>query len=337
MDKVNISNNNFYLKLLLSIIIMFCSLIISFMLGAENYRFIDVLSALIDYDNSEMHNIIREIRMPREVAAMLVGMALALSGALLQSITKNPLADPGIMGINAGSGFFIALLMIFIPVDSNNFVYILPLLSMIGAIITVIFVLKLSYEPISGINPVKMILIGVGLSTALAVAMMMMTSTFNKEDVEFITKWLSGDIWGDSWPFVLMIATIMALTIPYIVYKLNVLNILNTHDHISTSVGIDLPIARRNIVIASVVLCASAVSVCGSIAFVGLISPHIARRLASSRHQKFIPVTIVLGAILLSFADMVGRLFITTTNIPAGIVVSIIGAPYFLYLMRKNL
>lgn len=295
------------------------------------------IRTLFGYGDTTETMILYEFRLPRLLITILSGIALALSGALLQSITKNPLADPGIMGINAGSGFFIALLMIFIPVDSNNFVYILPLLSMIGAIITVIFVLKLSYEPISGINPVKMILIGVGLSTALAGAMMMMTSTFNKEDVEFITKWLSGDIWGDSWPFVLMIATIMALTIPYIVYKLNVLNILNTHDHISTSVGIDLPVARRNIVIASVVLCASAVSVCGSIAFVGLISPHIARRLVGSRHQKFIPVTIVLGAILLSFADMVGRLFITTTNIPAGIVVSIIGAPYFLYLMRKNL
>lgn len=320
-------------------LLVFLSVIITLTMATGDFKMTPAqfIRTLFGYGDTTETMILYEFRFPRLLITILSGIALALSGALLQSITKNPLADPGIMGINAGSGFFIALLMIFIPVDSNNFVYILPLLSMIGAIITVISVLKLSYEPISGINPVKMILIGVGLSTALAGAMMMMTSTFNKEDVEFITKWLSGDIWGDSWPFVLMIATIMALTIPYIVYKLNVLNILNTHDHISTSVGIDLPVARRNIVIASVVLCASAVSVCGSIAFVGLISPHIARRLVGSRHQKFIPVTIVLGAILLSFADMVGRLFITTTNIPAGIVVSIIGAPYFLYLMRKNL
>lgn len=320
-------------------LLVFLSVIITLTMATGDFKMTPAqfIRTLFGYGDTTETMILYEFRFPRLLITILSGIALALSGALLQSITKNPLADPGIMGNNAGSGFFIALLMIFIPVDSNNFVYILPLLSMIGAIITVISVLKLSYEPISGINPVKMILIGVGLSTALAGAMMMMTSTFNKEDVEFITKWLSGDIWGDSWPFVLMIATIMALTIPYIVYKLNVLNILNTHDHISTSVGIDLPVARRNIVIASVVLCASAVSVCGSIAFVGLISPHIARRLVGSRHQKFIPVTIVLGAILLSFADMVGRLFITTTNIPAGIVVSIIGAPYFLYLMRKNL
>ncbi|UOB20691.1 FecCD family ABC transporter permease [Macrococcus armenti] len=320
-------------------LLVFLAVIITLTMTTGDFKMTPAqfIRTLFGYGDTTETMILYEFRLPRLLITVFSGIALALSGALLQSITKNPLADPGIMGINAGSGFFIALLMIFIPVDSNNFVYILPLLSMIGAIITVIAVLKLSYEPISGINPVKMILIGVGLSTALAGAMMMMTSTFNKEDVEFITKWLSGDIWGDSWPFVLMIATIMALTIPYIIYKLNVLNILNTHDHISTSVGIDLPVARRNIVIASVVLCASAVSVCGSIAFVGLISPHIARRLVGSRHQKFIPVTIVLGAILLSFADMVGRLFITATNIPAGIVVSIIGAPYFLYLMRKNL
>lgn len=136
--------------------------------------------------------ILYEFRLPRLLITIMGGVALALSGAILQSITKNPLADPGIMGINAGSGFFIALLMIFIPVDSSNFIYVLPLFSMMGALITIGVVLKLSYDKETGINPVKMILIGIGLSTALSGAMMMLTSTFNKEDVEFISKWLGG-------------------------------------------------------------------------------------------------------------------------------------------------
>ena len=280
--------------------------------------------------------VLYEFRMPRLLVTILCGAALSLSGALLQSITKNPLADPGIIGINAGSGFFIALLMIFMPVDSSNFVYVLPLFSLIGGLITAATVFLLSSSK-RGLNPMQMILIGVGLSTALSGAMIMMTSTFNKEDVEFISKWLGGNIWGDTWPFVWMIITVLIITIPILLLKLDILNILNTHEHISTGLGIRINRERVVILIISVMLCASAVSICGSIAFVGLIAPHIARQLVGPRHQVFIPITILLGAILLSFADTLGRLLIEPAGMPAGIIVSIIGAPYFLYLMRRGL
>ncbi|STY74693.1 Iron-uptake system permease protein FeuC [Macrococcoides caseolyticum] len=319
------------------IILLFMVIIISMTTGDFKMAPTTFLRTLFGAGDETETMILYEFRLPRLLITIMGGVALALSGAILQSITKNPLADPGIMGINAGSGFFIALLMIFIPVDSSNFIYVLPLFSMMGALITISVVLKLSYDKETGINPVKMILVGIGLSTALSGAMMMLTSTFNKEDVEFISKWLGGEIWGDSWSFVIMLGIILFICLPYIMQKLTVLNILNTHDHVATGVGVNLSVERRNAVIISVLLCASAVSVCGSIAFVGLISPHIARQLVGARHERFIPVTIVIGAILLSFADMVGRLLVSPAGIPAGILVSIIGAPYFLYLMRKNL
>lgn len=319
------------------IMLLFIVIIISMTTGDFKMAPTTLLHTLFGSGDETETMILYEFRLPRLLITIMGGVALALSGAILQSITKNPLADPGIMGINAGSGFFIALLMIFIPVDSSNFIYVLPLFSMMGALITIGVVLKLSYDKEKGINPVKMILVGIGLSTALSGAMMMLTSTFNKEDVEFISKWLGGEIWGDSWSFVIMLGIILFICLPYIMQKLTVLNILNTHDHVATGVGVNLSVERRNAVIISVLLCASAVSVCGSIAFVGLISPHIARQLVGARHERFIPVTIVIGAILLSFADMVGRLLVSPAGIPAGILVSIIGAPYFLYLMRKNL
>lgn len=318
------------------IILLFIVIIISMTTGDFKMAPNTFLRTLFGAGDETETMILYEFRLPRLLITIMGGVALALSGAILQSITKNPLADPGIMGINAGSGFFIALLMIFIPVDSSNFIYVLPLFSVMGALITIGVVLKLSYDKETGINPVKMILIGIGLSTALSGAMMMLTSTFNKEDVEFISKWLGGEIWGDSWSFVIMLGVILLICLPYIMQKLTVLNILNTHDHVATGVGVNLSVERRNAVIISVLLCAGAVSVCGSIAFVGLMF-HIARQLVGARHERFIPVTIVIGAILLSFADMVGRLLISPAGIPAGILVSIIGAPYFLYLMRKNL
>ncbi|WP_414054434.1 FecCD family ABC transporter permease [Macrococcus equi] len=294
------------------------------------------LTTLFGMGNETDTMVLYEFRMPRLLVTILCGAALSLSGALLQSITKNPLADPGIIGINAGSGFFIALLLIFLPIDSTNFVYVLPFISIIGGLITALIVFMLSTTR-RGLNPTQMILIGVGLSTALSGAMMMMTSTFNKEDVEFISKWLGGNIWGDTWPFVWMIVIALMISMIVIMMKLNILNILNTHEHISTGLGININRERMIIVLISVVLCASAVSICGSIAFVGLISPHIARQLVGPRHQSFVPVTLLMGAICLSFADTLGRLLIEPSGMPAGIIVSIIGAPYFLYLMRKGL
>lgn len=318
------------------IIILFAIITVSVTVGDFKMSPLQFLKTLFGMGNETDTMVLYEFRMPRLLVTILCGAALSLSGALLQSITKNPLADPGIIGINAGSGFFIALLMIFMPVDSSNFVYVLPLFSLIGGLITGATVFLLSSSK-RGLNPMQMILIGVGLSTALSGAMIMMTSTFNKEDVEFISKWLGGNIWGDTWPFVWMIITVLIITIPILLLKLDILNILNTHEHISTGLGIRINRERLVILIISVMLCASAVSICGSIAFVGLIAPHIARQLVGPRHQVFIPITILLGAILLSFADTLGRLLIEPAGMPAGIIVSIIGAPYFLYLMRRGL
>lgn len=318
------------------IIILLAIITVSMTVGDFKMSPLQFLKTLFGMGNETDTMVLYEFRMPRLLVTILCGAALSLSGALLQSITKNPLADPGIIGINAGSGFFIALLMIFMPVDSSNFVYVLPLFSLIGGLITAATVFLLSSSK-RGLNPMQMILIGVGLSTALSGAMIMMTSTFNKEDVEFISKWLGGNIWGDTWPFVWMIITVLIITIPILLLKLDILNILNTHEHISTGLGIRINRERIVILIISVMLCASAVSICGSIAFVGLIAPHIARQLVGPRHQVFIPITILLGAILLSFADTLGRLLIEPAGMPAGIIVSIIGAPYFLYLMRRGL
>lgn len=330
----NYTKNTFIAMIL--IIIMFAIITVSMTVGDFKMSPVQFIKTLFGMGNETDTMVLYEFRLPRLLVTLLCGAALSLSGALLQSITKNPLADPGIIGINAGSGFFIALLIIFMPVDSSNFVYILPLFSLIGGLITAAIVFLLSSSK-RGLNPMQMILIGVGLSTALSGAMIMMTSTFNKEDVEFISRWLGGNIWGDTWPFVWMIITVLIITLPILLLKLDILNILNTHEHISTGLGIRINRERLVILLISVMLCASAVSICGSIAFVGLIAPHIARQLVGPRHQIFIPITLLLGAILLSFADTLGRLLIEPAGMPAGIIVSIIGAPYFLYLMRRGL
>ncbi|GGB08228.1 iron ABC transporter permease [Macrococcus hajekii] len=280
--------------------------------------------------------ILYEFRMPRLIVTLLSGAALALSGALLQSITRNPLADPGIIGINAGSGFFIVLLMIFLPVDSQTFVYVLPLFSMIGGLLTALIIFILSYKKNEGIQPVRMVLMGIGMATALSGASIMMTSTFKKEQMEFVASWYAGSIWGDTWPFAIILIISVFILVPLVFAKANTLNILNTHEHISIGVGVAVSRQRLLLIAIAVFLSSSAVAVSGGIAFIGLLGPHIARGLVGPRHQMFLPIALLIGAILLALSDTIGRILLQPSGVPAGIIVSLIGAPYFIYLMNKN-
>ncbi|RXK18628.1 iron ABC transporter permease [Macrococcus sp. DPC7161] len=289
---------------------------------------------LFGFGDNMQTMILYEFRMPKMLVTILCGAALSLAGAILQSITKNPLADPGIVGINAGSGLFVVLLLLFIPADSNTFIYILPMASLLGGFITALFVFFLSYKH-GEINPVRMILIGVGLSTAFSGLMLMITTTFRKEQVAFISEWLAGSIWGDTWPFVIVISICMLIVLPLVFYKATILNILNTHEHVSTGIGVHVAKERLILLILSVFLSASAVSICGAIGFIGLLAPHIAKGLVGPKHQTYLPISLLLGSILLSLSEVLGRVVLQPNGIPAGIIVSIIGAPYFLYLMKK--
>ncbi|OEK69091.1 iron ABC transporter permease [Staphylococcus equorum] len=280
--------------------------------------------------------ILMEFRMPRMIITILAGAALAMSGAIIQSVTKNPLAEPGILGINAGSGFAIALFMVIGNVDAGNFVYVLPIISMIGGILTALIIFSFSYNKGEGITPSSMVLVGVGMATALSGGSMTLMSTFDEDQSEFIASWLAGNIWGDEWAFVIAFLPWVLILIPFLLFKSNVLNLLNTHQHIAQGVGVKIGRERIVLLLVAVILSSTAVSVAGSIGFIGLLGPHIAKSIVGPRHQLFLPISILIGAFLLVLADTVGQVILQPSGIPAGIVVAIIGAPYFLYLMYKS-
>ncbi|OEK69580.1 iron ABC transporter permease [Staphylococcus equorum] len=280
--------------------------------------------------------ILMEFRMPRMIITILAGAALAMSGAIIQSVTKNPLAEPGILGINAGSGFAIALFMVIGNVDAGNFVYVLPIISMIGGILTALIIFSFSYNKGEGITPSSMVLVGVGMATALSGGSMTLMSTFDEDQSEFIASWLAGNIWGDEWAFVIAFLPWVLILIPFLLFKSNVLNLLNTHQHIAQGVGVKIGRERIVLLLVAVILSSTAVSVAGSIGFIGLLGPHIAKSIVGPRHQLFLPISILIGAFLLVLADTVGKVILQPSGIPAGIVVAIIGAPYFLYLMYKS-
>lgn len=280
--------------------------------------------------------ILLDFRLPRMMITILAGAALSISGAIVQSVTKNPIAEPGILGINAGGGFAIALFIAIGKINADNFVYVLPLISILGGITAALIIFIFSFNKNEGVTPASMVLIGVGLQTALYGGSITIMSKFDDKQSDFIAAWFAGNIWGDEWPFVIAFLPWVLIIIPYLLFKSNTLNIIHTGDNIARGLGVRLSRERLILFFIAVMLSSAAVVVAGSISFIGLMGPHIAKRIVGPRHQLFLPIAILVGACLLVIADTIGKIILQPGGVPAGIVVAIIGAPYFLYLMYKT-
>lgn len=280
--------------------------------------------------------ILYTFRFPRILITILAGMGLALSGAILQSVTRNPLADPGILGINAGAGLMVVIYVMFFTIEPTSFLYILPLFALMGGLLTAAIIYLLSYRKGEGLEPTRLLIVGVGMAAVLYGITLTLTTRFDREQYLFIANWMAGRIWGDEWPFVLALLPWLILFVPIVFAKAKVLNALNLHENIAVGLGVHVAKERRLLLIIAVALAAASVSVSGGIAFVGLMAPHIAKALVGPRHQRFLPVSAMLGAALLLIADTIGRALLGSSGIPAGIIVTIIGAPYFMYLMAKK-
>ncbi len=280
--------------------------------------------------------ILFSIRLPRILITVLAGMALALSGAILQGVTRNDLADPGIIGINAGAGAAVALFFLFVPVQAGLFIYLLPVIAFGGALLTAAFIYAFAYSKQTGLHPTKLILVGIGFSMALSGLMIVLISSAERSKVDFVVKWLAGNIWGADWPFIWALLPWLIILIPFTLYKAHRLNLLGLSESVAIGVGVSIEKERILLLLTAVALAASAVSVTGGIAFIGLMAPHIAKALIGPRHQLYLPLAILLGGWLLLLADTIGRNVIQPDGLPAGIMTALIGAPYFMYLLLKK-
>ncbi len=322
--------------MLVLIILVGITAVISAGIGFSTLSFERLLPTLFGYGTFKEEFVLFSIRLPRIIITFLAGMALALSGVILQGITRNDLADPGIIGINSGAGVAIALFFLFSPIDPGSFVYMLPIVAFSGALLTAFLIYLLSYDRKVGLQPVRLVLVGIGFSMALSGLMILLISSAEREKVDFISKWLAGNIWGADWPFILALLPWLVILIPFTLYKANKLNLLGLSEPVAIGVGVAIEKERIILLLTAVALAASAVSVTGGIAFIGLMAPHIAKSLVGPRHQLFIPVALLIGGWLLLFADSVGRNVIEPNGIPAGVMVALIGAPYFMYLLMKK-
>ncbi|NQX62782.1 FecCD family ABC transporter permease [Paenibacillus qinlingensis] len=310
--------------------------VISMNTGYIRLRPIDLLQTLLGQGTDKQSLILFDFRLPRIVISLLIGAGLAVSGCVMQGISRNALADPGILGINAGAGLMVMLFISFYPTTAAAPVFLLPVLALVGAGLTAVLIGSLSYSPRDGIVPTRLLLNGIAVAAGISAAMIVLTLRLDPEKFQFVATWQAGSIWGTNWKFVLSLLPWIVVLLPYVFYKAGVMNVLNLGEHTAKGLGAEVSKEQLKLLAAAVGLAASSVAVSGGIGFVGLIGPHLARRLVGPKHQWLLPGSALIGSLLVITADTLGRWILQPSEIPTGIVIAVIGAPYFLYLLMRN-
>ncbi|NRR24560.1 iron ABC transporter permease [Brevibacillus sp. MS2.2] len=328
-------NRAFAVMAILAILIVI-AFIISMNTGYIRLSPSDLLLTLIGSGTDKQSLILFEFRLPRIVISLLIGAGLAVSGCIIQGISRNALAEPGILGINAGAGLMVMLFISFYPSTSAAPVFLLPVLALIGASVTAALIFALSYKRHKGLSPTRIVLTGIAVAAGMSAAMIVLTLKLSPDKYQFVATWLAGSIWGTNWKFVLSLLPWIAILIPYVFYKARVMNVLNLGEELAKGLGAPVAKEQLKLLAAAVGLAAACVAVSGGIGFVGLIGPHLARRLVGPKHEMLLPTSALTGALLVIVADTIGRWIMQPSEIPTGIVVAVIGAPYFLYLLARS-
>jgi len=298
------------------------------------WEVVQTITGTLPDDHPDAHNfnlVVHTFRLPRILTAFLVGMALATSGAIMQGITRNPLAEPGILGVSAGAGLAAVSVIVWFEDAPLS---ILPWAAFGGALATALAIYILSWKQ-GGSTPVRLILIGVAFAAVLGSLTTFMLVFGDIDDVQQAYVWLAGSVYGRNWEHVQTLGLWLLFLLPLAVFSARQLNTLSLGDEIARGLGTQVEFQRVLLLIISVALAAVAVSVAGTIGFVGLVAPHITRRLVGPSHEGLIPITALFGGALLVLADLIGRWIISPSELPIGIVTALIGAPYFMYLLYR--
>lgn len=310
------------------IVLLLVSAVYAATTGSIKMGFFEFIGALFDEGNSQMEAI-RDLRFPRIIVALFAGAALSVSGVLLQSVMRNPLADAGVIGISSGASFVQLFIISFFPA----LFFMTPILAFMGGAFACALVFTLSWK--SGLSPLKLILVGIAINamfTGLTEAFISLGGSLNTSASSVVGSNLTMRTWQD-------VSTIVTygtvgLIASFALYSW--CNLLVLQDKTAKSLG--FPIARARLVIAAVAVLLSAVSVvvAGVISFVGLLVPHISRRIVGHDHKVLIPFTALAGALLILVADTIGRTITVPLEIPASTIMAIIGGPFLIYLLRKE-
>lgn len=293
----------------------------------------DVIKTLLGLNtsNPDYNFVIYTLRLPRVITAFLVGIALAIAGTILQGLTRNPLAAPEIVGIEAGAGLAAVALIVLFP---STPISLLPIAAFMGAFIAAVLVYWLSWN--GGSSPIRLILVGVGIGAVASAFTSLMITFGNIYDVSQALVWLAGSVYGRTWEHIQALLPWLMILVPLALLWARELNPLNLGDDVARGLGSAVEWQRGFLLLISVALSGASVATAGTIGFVGLMAPHLARQLVGTSHEGLVPTAALTGGLLVVAADLLGRSLFAPIELPCGIVTAAVGAPYFLYLLYRN-
>lgn len=318
--------------LVILICIMVLMIIAALSIGSTMINPVTVLKHLTGIEDSSQSFIINILRLPRIILAILVGVSLGVSGLILQGVVRNPLASPDIIGITSGaSASVVFYISFFSGMLSMKW---LPLAAITGAAVVSVIIYILAWK--KGVTPIRLVLIGIGMSAAMGAitTLMIVLSPITTTAKAYV--WLTGSVYGANWDQVYSMLPWVLIFVPLALLFSRTVNVKELGDNVAYGLGVKVQLYRFALLFISVALAGSAVAYGGGIGFVGLIAPHIARKLVDRSFAALVPVSAITGGLIVLLADLIARTAFLPIDLPAGVLVSGVGAPFFIYLLYRN-
>ena len=307
--------------------LLFITFLLSIAIGSARYSLSEVWNALWNESAGKVRVTVLYLRLPRAVLALLVGSSLSAAGALLQAVMRNPLADPGTIGVSAGAGAAAITILLIFPGLS----YSVPLFAFIGAAAACVLIYLLAWK--DGVDPVRIILSGVAVNSVLG-GYNAFLQLQNSDNLSGVLAFMNGSLSGGNWTKASVCAVYASIGLFLAFLSIRNANALQLGDEMAKNLGIRVNLSR--IVLSAISAFLAAATVVGMIGFVGLCAPHISRMLVGSDYKAMLPTSVLTGALMVLAADTLGRSLIPGTEIPVGVMMSVCGGPFFLYMLRKR-
>ncbi|MCE7520986.1 FecCD family ABC transporter permease [Vreelandella titanicae] len=325
-------SNRLLRRLLMLSLLLLASAGLSLCLGSFPTPPLQVLDALAAPQSSDITFIIWELRLPRITLAILVGAALAIAGAILQSIVRNPLASPDVIGITSGAA--LAAVVFLSLLSTTLSIHWLPVAAMLGALVSALLVVSLAWK--NGISPSRMVLVGIGLAAAMGAGTTLLIVISDDSAAMTAYVWLTGSLYAAQWDDVWGLLPWLVVAVPISLLFARHADAMALGDSVAEGLGVAILRSRLALLACSVALAGAAVAFAGGLSFVGLIAPHLAARLVGRNMARLVPASALVGALIVLYADLLGRVAFLPKDLPAGIFVAGIGAPFFVYLLHRS-
>lgn len=323
----------FVLALMLVIILVL--VVVSMNSGKMNLSPAEVLNVILGKGTDKQNLIVFEFRLPRIVLSILVGIGMGASGCIMQSLLRNDMASPGTLGISSGSGLFVLLYVVTFSTGGISSAIAMPLLAFVGGMTAALLIFLLSYRKGKEVSPTGLILTGVALGSGYSAVTTLLTLKLDESQMEFVQRWYAGSLWGDNWKYLAVLGPWVLILFLYIMYKSRKLNVMHLGNQTATGLGLSVNKEFIALTVVSVALSSGSVALGGNFFFVGMIAPHMAKRMVGPNHILLLPAASFAGAIIVLLADTLVRTISFGSDIPTGIVITILSTPYFLYLLAK--